>query len=99
MSKADIRAGKAAPAVAMAELIGQVRAAVPFDTPIAKLCDGPCTGCSKKLLDFLDQELEEWEIKLQRGETPSLGDIHRLGKRCQKIYRVFQRNGLIESEG
>ncbi|MEH6628897.1 MAG: hypothetical protein V7739_20855 [Motiliproteus sp.] len=95
MSKADIRAVKATPAVAMAELITQVRTAVPFDTPMSELCDGPCTGCSKKLLDFLDQELEEWETRLGRGENPTFGDLQRLGKQSQKIYRVLQRNGLI----
>ncbi|OMH38068.1 hypothetical protein [Motiliproteus sp. MSK22-1] len=80
---------------AMSELIEQTRLVIPFDAPVASLCNGPCTGCSKKLLDFLDMELEDWESRLQQGEEPKLGDIQKLAKRCKKIYRVLEGNGLI----
>ena len=88
---------KSSPASAMIELIEKTRSAIPFDAPIASMCNGPCTGCSKKLLDFLDMELEDWEIRLQHGEEPKLGDIQKLAKRCKKIYRVLKRNGLIDN--
>ncbi len=80
----------------MQQLIDQVREAIPFDTPTSTLCSGICTGCSKKLLDFLDMELEEWQERLDGGDTPRLGDIQKLARRSQKIYRVLQKNGLVE---
>ncbi|WP_305857358.1 hypothetical protein [Balneatrix alpica] len=81
--------------LAMQQLIKQVRQAVPFETPVSVLCTGVCHGCSKKLLDYLDLELLEWEQRLSQGEVPSLGDIQRLGKTSQKIYRVLAKNGLV----
>ncbi|MCW8886914.1 MAG: hypothetical protein OQK12_16940 [Motiliproteus sp.] len=86
---------KATPSKAMTQLIGDVRNAIPFDTPLSRLCDGPCTGCSKKLLEFLDTELEDWELRLRQGDVPTLGDIQRLAKRSRKIYGVLRRNGLV----
>lgn len=83
---------------AMSQLIAQIRIAIPFDTPLSRLCDGPCTGCSKKLLEFLDSELEDWEYKLEAGELPSLGDIHALAKTSKKVYGVLKKNGLIDTE-
>ncbi len=97
MSTRLSKPNKANPSVAMSQLIAEVRVAVPFDTPVSELCDGPCTGCSKKLLDFLDQELEEWETRLDRGDSPTFGDLQRLGKQSQKIFRVLQKNGLIKA--
>lgn len=81
---------------AMKTLIAQVREAVPFDTPIEKLCNGPCTGCSKKLLEYLDTELEEWEQRLATGNTPTFGDINKLSKVSHKIFAVLKRNNLID---
>ncbi|MEH6576220.1 MAG: hypothetical protein V7731_03990 [Amphritea sp.] len=83
---------------AMTNLIEQVRQTIPFDAPLSKLCDGPCTGCSKKLLEFLDTELEEWETKLANEEHPNLGDIHALVKTSRKIYAVLKKNGIVEEE-
>ncbi|MEH6576871.1 MAG: hypothetical protein V7731_07295 [Amphritea sp.] len=82
--------------IAMNNLIGQVREIIPFDIPPAQLCDGPCTGCPKKLIEYLDTELEEWEYRLEQNETPSLGDVHTLGKTSKKIYAVLKKNDLIE---
>ena len=87
---------KSATFTAMGELIEQARSTIPFDAPLASMCNGPCTGCSKKLLDFLDMELEDWEIRLKHGVEPKLGEIQKLAKRCHKIYRVLERNGVIE---
>ncbi|MFB9885850.1 hypothetical protein [Balneatrix alpica] len=81
--------------LAMQQLIAQVRQAVPFATPVSVLCTGVCHGCSKKLLDFLDLELLEWEQRLAQGETPTLGDLQKLAKTSQKVYRVLAKNGLV----
>jgi hypothetical protein len=81
---------------AMRQLITQVRTAMPFDLPEANLCSGKCNGCSQKLLDYLDSELEDWEYRLKDGETPDFGEIQRIVKTSKKIYKILDRNGLVE---
>jgi len=81
---------------AMQNLIDEVRTTMPFDAGEAQLCADSCNGCSLKLLEFLDMELQDWEQKLQDGVVPSFGDIHKMGKTCKKIYMVLKKNGLIE---
>lgn len=81
---------------AMENLIVEIRSAIPFDTPIDQLCDGPCTGCSKKLLDYLDMALEEKETLLSTGHNPTLGEINRLKKTAMKIHGVLVQNGLVK---
>lgn len=83
--------------IAMQQLIQQVRVAMPFDLPEANLCSGKCNGCSQKLLDYLDTELEDWEYRLKEGERPDFGEIHRIAKTSKKIYQVMQKNGLVGS--
>ncbi len=56
---------------AMFQLIGQIREALPFDSPAARVCEGPCDGCSMKLLEYMDQELENWEHRLKASRTIS----------------------------
>lgn len=80
---------------AMQELIEQVRGAIPFDMPEADICTGKCVGCPKKLLEFLDQELDDWESRLQDEETPKLGEITRLAKTSKKVHKALARNGLV----
>ncbi len=80
---------------AMRNLIKDIRLGIPFDTPVAELCNGPCTGCSKKLMDYLDMELEEKEALLTAGHSPTLGEINRLKKTAVKIHSVLVQNGLI----
>ena len=81
--------------IALQNLIDQVRDTLPFDLPAASVCNGICNGCSKKLLDFLDCELLDWQQRLDDGEVPGLGDLDRLGRTCRKVYRVLERNGLV----
>jgi hypothetical protein len=81
--------------VAMAQLIGQIRQALPFDAHEAGACAGPCEGCSVKLLDYLESELEQWEARLRAGERPGLADLSKLACSAHKIQRVLQRNGLL----
>lgn len=79
----------------MRELITQVRAAMPFDAPRARICGGDCQGCSLKLLDYLDAELGSWEARLAAGETPNLGDLSGLAKTSRKVHAILERNGLV----
>lgn len=80
---------------AMRQLIAQVRQALPFDLPEARVCDGPCEGCSLKLLDFLETELDDWEQRLDQGEKPGLAELSRLAKSSSRIHRILERNGLV----
>ena len=80
---------------AMNNLITQVRNVFPFAVPEAEICAGKCVGCPKKLLEIVDTELCDWEVKLTNGEIPSFGDIAKLGKLCKNIHRGLKRNNLV----
>lgn len=82
---------------AMQRLILEIRQAFPFDLDEAQLCNGPCQGCPKKLLEYMDTELCHWEFRMSRGETPLLGDLQRLAKTAHKIQRVLINNGIDNS--
>lgn len=82
---------------AMRQLIGQVRRTLPFDQPEARVCEGPCEGCSMKLLDYLESELDDWEQRLDDGEKPGLAELSKLAKTSKRIHRVLQKNGLINA--
>ncbi len=71
---------------AMRRLIDQVRTEIPFDLPEETICSGDCRGCAKKLLEFLDAELSDWECRLDAGEVPLLGEVQRLGRCCRKVH-------------
>lgn len=81
---------------AMAELIAEVRATMPFGAPEAVICSDHCAGCSKKLLEFLDTRVDDWEHRLADGDTPTFGDLHGLARSSRKIHKVLKRNGLVE---
>ncbi|SDX21188.1 hypothetical protein [Thiocapsa roseopersicina] len=83
---------------AMQRLIEEVRAAIPFDAAQARVCSGDCSGCSQKLLDYLEGELAAWEQRLAEGDRPSLADLSRLAKTARKIHRVLVRNGILAEE-
>ena len=82
---------------AMVQLIKQVREAIPFGLSEAEMCGGTCQGCSKKLLEFLDQELGNWTSFLEQGGKPKLGDISRLAKISRKVYRALEKNNLVDA--
>ncbi len=84
---------------AMRQLIEQIREALPFDAPEAQVCQGPCEGCSMKLLDYLDMELQDWEQRLAQGEKPGLADYSKLAKTGQRVHRVLEKNGLLPCSG
>ena len=81
---------------AMGLLIGQIREAIPFGAPEARICAGTCDGCSLKLMEYLDTELQGWESRLAGGESPNLGDISRLVRTARKVQAVLERNRLAE---
>ncbi|WP_206171803.1 hypothetical protein [Thiorhodococcus mannitoliphagus] len=81
----------------MRSLIRQIRSTMPFAAAEAQLCSGECNGCSKKLLDYLESELDAWELRLDQGERPGLGDLSQLIRTTKKIHRVLERNGLVEA--
>lgn len=81
--------------IAMADLIVEIREALPFNASESQICSGVCKGCSLKLLDYLDIELVDWEYRLENGETPNFGDLKRISTTARKIYKVLDRNGLI----
>jgi len=83
---------------AMRQLIGEVRRAMPFDLPAARVCEGPCDGCSMKLLDYLEAELDSWEQRLDQGERPGLAELSRLAKTARRVHRVLEKNGLLPSQ-
>lgn len=81
---------------AMTQLIEEVRQVIPFDLPESVICSGNCIGCSKKLLEFLDQELIDWQERLDEGVTPKLGELSKLARTAKKIHKVMVKNGLID---
>lgn len=85
--------------IAMRILIDEVRSALPFGASDTQLCSDSCQSCSKKLLEFLESELEDWEKKLHDGIQPNFGDINRMGKTCKKVYMILKKNGLVNASG
>ncbi len=81
--------------VAMVQLIQQVRETLPFGVPQGYVCADKCTGCSLKLLDYLDLELMSWEDRLLQGDVPSLADIQRMAKISHKVHKVLDKNGVL----
>ncbi|MFY9972980.1 MAG: hypothetical protein WAK53_01885 [Chromatiaceae bacterium] len=96
MTEPTHRRRKPDSATAMRLLIAQVRDLVPFDIPEGQACAGTCDGCSLKLLEFLGNELDGWEARLDSGERPGLKDLSRLAGTSRKVYSVLARNGLAE---
>ncbi len=79
----------------MRNLIAEIRNRLPFDKPEAQICSDPCRGCSIKLLDYMQSELEAWELRLDAGEKPGLADLSRLEKKGRKVYRKLRENQLV----
>jgi len=79
----------------MRQLIALVRQNLPFDLPVARVCSGPCTGCSLKLLDYLESELDLWEQRLDAGEKPGLAEYSKLARASRNVQKALQKNGLV----
>ncbi|TXR52193.1 hypothetical protein FME95_10900 [Reinekea thalattae] len=81
---------------AMQQLLTTIHTNIPFDQlDEARVCSGQCIGCPKKLLEYLEQEVQWWQQSLDAGEVPKLGDIEKLSRSSQKIYRVLQKNQIL----
>ncbi len=79
----------------MTRVISDIRRVFPFDAPEAHICRSKCIGCSKKLLSFLETEIEDWQTKMEQGVAPKLGDIQQLSKMAKKIGKALQKNAIL----
>ncbi len=80
----------------MRDLITQIKQTLPFDGFDNSACSDTCSGCSVKLINFLENELEDWEYRLNNKEVPNFKDINKLAKMATKIHRVLVKNNLIK---
>ncbi|MFL0801319.1 MAG: hypothetical protein K6L80_12760 [Agarilytica sp.] len=80
---------------AMTRVIYDIRRAFPFDAPEAHICRSSCIGCSKKLLSFLETEIDDWQTKMEHGTAPKLGDIQQLSKMAKKIGKALEKNAIL----
>lgn len=85
---------KPATDIAMRALIAEVRGALPFHLSPSELCQHSCTGCPKKLMEFMETELDNHEQQLDAGDIPTLGDINKLARTSRKVHKVMVKNGL-----
>lgn len=82
--------------VVMFNIIQQIGETFPFAISEQELCADTCSyGCPKKLLEYIDMEITEWEQRLENGEIPDFRDIQRLSKTGRNIYRVLEKNNLV----
>ncbi|AJQ92187.1 hypothetical Protein YC6258_00132 [Gynuella sunshinyii YC6258] len=79
----------------MQQLLCAIREQLPVGAPEADLCQKICIGCPKKLMSYLEQEVNDWQRALDDGETPKLGDIRQLARAARKIHAVIEKNGLL----
>ena len=80
----------------MRQIIAQIRLEFPFQLGEAELCTDTCTaGCPLKLLEYMDQEIHDWEKRLDSGEAPNFGDIQKMTKTGQKIHQILAQNQLV----
>ena len=85
--------------VVMTNIIEQVRAVFPLGMTEQELCADTCSyGCPRKLLEYIDMEITDWEQRLEKGEIPNFGDIKKLSKTSEKIYRVLQKNNIVHTD-
>ena len=87
--------GKPDTRAAMRTLIREIRNAMPFGAAQAQVCSDSCAGCSRKLLDYLESELEGWEERLDADARPELRDLSRLAGTARKIHATLIRNGVV----
>ena len=83
----------------MVNIIQQIRETFPFDISEEKLCaETCCCGCPKKLLEYMQMEITEWERRLENGDIPNFRDIQKLSKTGKNIYRVLEKNNLVKND-
>ena len=87
---------KADTTTVMRQMIQQIRESFPFELGEDQLCTDTCSvGCPLKLLEYMEQEVLEWEARLDRGEVPNFRDLQSLEKTGKKIHDVLQKNQLV----
>ncbi|MGF1752152.1 hypothetical protein L4C33_00935 [Vibrio makurazakiensis] len=99
MSESEkISARKPSLALAMSNLIAEVKQQFPLEDPETFVCGpkGDCVGCPKKLIELVDSELMYWEHSISRGIAPNFEEIRRFGKLCTNVRRGLKRNGLVD---
>jgi len=79
----------------MHRLIVQIKDALPFNEIDSNFCSDVCTGCSVKLISFIEIEIDNWEYKLNKGKVPNFKDINKLANTAKKIRAVLLKNKLI----
>ena len=80
---------------AMRQLILQIKNTLPLDLLPVESCSDECKNCSIKLIEYIATELENWEYRLDDGDTPNFNDLNRLAKSSKKIYNALKKNGLV----
>ena len=81
--------------VAMQQMIDAIKQRFPFSQPTSFYCSGQCVGCAKKLLQFMEMQLELWQMELDNGEIPDFAELAKRGKQAKKIEAALIKNGLI----
>jgi hypothetical protein len=85
--------------VIMADIIQQIREKFPFDISEEELCAETCShGCPKKLLEYMETEITDWEQRLAGHEIPNFRDVDKLSKTGCKIYRILEMNHLLKGD-
>lgn len=85
--------------VVMGNMIQQVKESFPFDISEEELCAVTCShGCPKKLMEYMQMEIADWEQRLEQGEIPNFADVKKFSKTGLKIYRVLAKNDLVGGE-
>lgn len=80
---------------AMENLIREARKRIPFHLSFSGNCEGRCDECPYKLMEFLDMDLSDWESRLKRGDVPTIGELHTLGRSCQELYDILKKERYI----
>ncbi len=78
--------------IAMQTLIKQIKREIINRRENKNLCSDTCRGCSIKLINYLINEVEDWEYRLSENEVPSFADINKLARTVTKIEKVLGSN-------
>lgn len=85
--------------VVLLDIIQQIRDSFPFEMSEDEMCADTCSyGCPKNLLEYIHAEITEWEHRLENGDIPNFRDIQKLAKTSKKIYRILEKNHLVDSD-
>lgn len=80
--------------IAIYNLIHQARELLPFDLTEEQLCTDHCLCCRKKLLEFVEIRIIDWEKRLGNNETPKLGEVTKFARTINKVYLALTKEHL-----